>query len=66
MIDFYKEVIVYLVCFIFALFGLSGLDFNKAIKQGKIAQAYILYFLLACAIAYLSGQFLMSIIYYFR
>ena len=66
MIEFYQRLIIYFICFVLALFGLSGIDFNRFIKQGKIAQAYVLYFAIACSIAYLFGQFLMSIIYYFN
>lgn len=65
MIDFYIKVIIYFVCFILAMFSLNAIDFNRFIKQGRILQTYVLYFILACSLAYLFGQFLMSVIYYF-
>ena len=65
MFDFYIRVAVYFICFILAIFGMSGLDFNRFVKQGKVAQAMILYFVICCALAYLMGSFLMSLIYYF-
>lgn len=66
MYKFYLKVMIYLICFIFVLFGMSSIDFNRFIKKGKIAQGWILYFALAFALAYLTGSFLMGIIYYFN
>ena len=66
MLRFWLKVLVYIVCFIFSFFGLSGLDFNRFLKQGKTAQGFILYFLICFALAYLVGNFLMGIIYYFN
>ena len=66
MYKFYLRVSVYIICFVFTLFGLASLDFNRFIKKGKVAQAWILYFIIALSLAYLSGSFLMSIIYYFN
>lgn len=48
------------------LFGMSSFDYNRFIKQGKVAQSWIFYFAIAFALAYLVGSFLMSIIYYFN
>lgn len=48
------------------LFGMNSFDYNRFIKQGKVAQGWILYFAIAFALAYLVGSFLMSIIYYFN
>lgn len=55
------EIGVYLVSFIASLFALSGIDFNRFIKQGKVAQAQLLYILLAFCIAYLAGSLLLRI-----
>ncbi|MBQ9424803.1 MAG: DUF1146 domain-containing protein [Erysipelotrichaceae bacterium] len=65
MFDFYLRAGIYFFCFLIVLFGMSALDFNRFIRQGKIAQAQILYFIVSCALAYLMGNFLMSLIYYF-
>lgn len=65
MYKFYMRVLVYILCFIFTLFGLNSLDFNRFIKKGKVAQAWILYFIIAFGLAYLFGSFIMSIIYWF-
>ena len=65
MFDFYLRAGIYFFCFLIVLFGMSALDFNRFIRQGKIAQAQILYFIVSCALAYLMGSFLMSLIYYF-
>lgn len=66
MLRFWLKVLVYLVCFVASLFGLNALDFNRFIKQGKVAQGIILYYLISFALAYLVGNFLMGIIYYFN
>lgn len=65
MYKFYMRVAVYIICFIFTLFGLSSFDFNRFVKKGKVAQAWILYFIIAFSLAYLFGSFIMSIIYWF-
>ena len=66
MIDFYLKVGIYFISFILSLFGLNALDFNRFVKQGKVAQAQLLYFVIACALAYLFGSFIMSIMYRFH
>ena len=66
MSDFYLKVFIYFVSFLIALFGLDALDFNRFLKKGRVAQAYVLYFVLAASLSYLLGNFLMSIIYYFH
>ena len=65
MIDFYIKVGIYLVSFVLSLFGLNALDFNRIVKQGKVSQAQLLYFILACCLAYLLGNFIMAIMYRF-
>lgn len=66
MLRFYLKILVYLVSYIACMYGLSALDFNRFLKQGKPAAAQILYILISLAMAYLVGNFLMSIIYYFN
>lgn len=66
MLKFYFRVFVYLLCFVIALYGLSAFDFNRFVKKNKIAAAWVLYFCIAMALAYLLGQFLMAIIYWFN
>lgn len=66
MLKFWLKVLVYLICFIFSMFGLSALDYNRFLKKGKPANGQILFYLLAFALAYLVGNFLMGIIYYFN
>ena len=39
MFDFYLRAGIYFFCFLIVLFGMSALDFNRFIRQGKIAQA---------------------------
>ncbi|MBQ6334267.1 MAG: DUF1146 domain-containing protein [Erysipelotrichaceae bacterium] len=65
MLEFYLRVAIYFFCFLLALIGMNALDFNRFIKQGKVVQAQILYFVICCALAYLMGNFLMALIYHF-
>ena len=65
MMEFYLRVGIYFFCFLLCLFGMSALDFNRFIRQGKVVQAQILYFVVCCALAYLMGNFLMALIYRF-
>ena len=66
MNKFVFKVIIYLLCFVLVMFGLSSLDFNKLIKQNKVNEARVLYLILSMVITYLLGSFLMDIIYYFN
>ena len=66
MLNFYLKMLVYLLCFVFSMYGLSALNFNKLLKANKVSAAWILYFLMAFALTYLVANFLMNIIYYFN
>ena len=66
MFDFYVRVFIYFFCFLLSLYALNALDFNRFLKQGRVLQGQILFFLLAAALAYLTGNFLMSMIFYFN
>lgn len=65
MKEFVIRIFIYLICFLISIYGLNALDFNRLLKKNKVNQAWILYILLACIMAYLFGQFIMSITYYF-
>lgn len=65
MREFIFKVIIYLLCFVISFYGLSALDFKKIIKQGKVTETWVLYFIIAASMAYLFGSFLMEIIYRF-
>lgn len=66
MNTYISRIIVYLICFIISLFGLQAFDFNRLIKKNKIAQAWVLYFILAFVLTYILGQFMFSIIIFFN
>lgn len=66
MIEFYIRVLIYFVCFMLSLFALNALDFNRFIKQGKVIQGQILYFIIACSLAYLMANFFIAIIYMYN
>ena len=65
MFEFYIRVAVFFFSFLLSLYGLNALDFNRFIRQGKVMQGQVLYFILAASLSYLLGSFLMSMIYYF-
>ena len=65
MFEFYLRVTIYFFSFLLCLFGLNALDFNRFIRQGKVMQGQVLYFILAASLSYLLGSFLMAMIYYF-
>lgn len=64
MAGFISNIIVYLICFMITMFGLSAFDFNRIIKKNMAIQAWVLYFIIAFIITYLLGQFMMAIIYH--
>ena len=66
MLEFYIRVLIYFICFIMSLVSLNALDFNRFLKQGKVLQGQLLYFVLACSLAYLMGNFMISIIYLYN
>lgn len=66
MSKFYIKVVIYLFCFILSLFGLSGLDYNRILKKNKVAQAQVLYFVIAFALAYLMGNLIINLIYFLQ
>lgn len=60
---FYIKVLIQVVCFIGAFYSLQAYEFEKIIKQGKVFQAQILYLMISCALAYLTSQFIITMIY---
>lgn len=49
--------IIYIICFILSMMSMRAFDYERFLKQGHVAEAQTLYFLLVMAIAYLSGSF---------
>ena len=66
MLDFYIRVIIFFICFLLSFYALGALDFNRFIKQGKVVQGQILYFILASCMAYLMGNFFIALIYFYN
>lgn len=64
MANFVSKIIIYLICFVICLFGLGAFDFNRFIKQNKVTEAWVLYFVISICLTYLLGQFVMSIFYF--
>ena len=54
---------VYTAAFMISFYAMSGLDFSRFVKQGHVLQARILYWVLVMSLAYLSGSFVLSLIY---
>ncbi|MDO4940848.1 MAG: DUF1146 family protein [Erysipelotrichaceae bacterium] len=63
MTKFFIKALIYLFCFILSLFGLSALDYNRFLKQNRVAQAQTLYFVIAFSLAYLMGTLIINLIY---
>lgn len=66
MNTYISKIIIYLICFVVSLFGLSAFDFNRIIKKNNIAQAWVLYFIIALVLTYILGQLMFSIIIFFN
>ena len=54
---------VYIAAFILSFYALGALDFNRYVKQGHVLQARILYWILVTGLAWLSGSFVLALIY---
>ena len=66
MNTYISKIIIYLICFVVSLFGLSAFDFNRIIKKNNIVQAWVLYFIIALVLTYILGQFMFSITIFFN
>ncbi|MBQ8066963.1 MAG: DUF1146 domain-containing protein [Solobacterium sp.] len=54
---------IYIAAFMLSFYGLGALNFSRFIKQGHVLQARILYWILVLSLAYLSGSFVLALIY---
>ncbi|MBR2991019.1 MAG: DUF1146 domain-containing protein [Solobacterium sp.] len=54
---------IYTLCFGASFYALSALDLEKALRKNHVYQARLLYVLLAMALGWLSGSFVISFIY---
>lgn len=66
MLNFYLKIVIYTICFAASLYGLSAFDFNRFLKKNSSANGAILYILIALIMAYLLGEFIISITYFFN
>jgi uncharacterized membrane protein YwzB len=48
--------------FFIAMYGLSALSFEKALKQGRVVQAQVLYIACSMGLGYLIAQFLIQLL----
>ena len=54
---------IYIAAFMLSFYALGALNFSRCIKQGHVLQARILYWILVLSLAYLSGSFVLALIY---
>lgn len=66
MLKFYLKIVIYLVMFAVSFYGLRALDFNRFLKKNPGPSGAILYILVALIMAYLLGEFMISITYFFN
>lgn len=64
MAQFFVRCIVYIGCLFLSWYGLSALNYEKALRKDHVVQAQVLYFLLVIALAYLTGSFLLAFMYH--
>ncbi|MDO4520010.1 MAG: DUF1146 domain-containing protein [Erysipelotrichaceae bacterium] len=63
MLQFYIRSAVYLICLVAAWYGMSAVNYEKILRQGHVRQAQILYFMIVLGLAYLSGSFILALVY---
>lgn len=61
---FIIKLCIYALSLLLSAFGLNALDFNKIIKQNRVVEARVLYFILLIVFTYIIGQFVISVMYY--
>ena len=54
------RVVTYAVCFGLSIYGLSCINIEKLIKGNKVKETYVLYFMIAFALAYLVAEFILN------
>jgi uncharacterized integral membrane protein (TIGR02327 family) len=55
------EIAVHLIAFAVSLYALDALNFNAILRKNKVAQAQILFVLVAMGLAALVAQFLLGL-----
>ncbi len=60
---FYIKAAIHVACFCLAFYSLNALHFEKALRQGRVFQAQLLYILISFGLGYLSAQFIIALIY---
>lgn len=66
MFDFYVKILIYIFALAMSLYGLSAFDFNRFLKKNTGYNGMVLYVIVALIMAYLLGEFIISITYYFN
>ncbi|WP_416325397.1 DUF1146 family protein [[Eubacterium] hominis] len=61
MVYFFVRFVVYMLCFILSFWALSNVQFQKFTNVSKPGKTQLLLLLLSMALAYLCGQFLLSL-----
>ena len=56
---YFTRLVIYFICFAISLYALNALDYSRFIKKNS-------YIIIAMALAFLMGQFIMGIMYGFR
>jgi uncharacterized integral membrane protein (TIGR02327 family) len=56
------NIAIHFLGFFIAMFGLTALNYEKALRQGKVAQAQVLYIACSMALGYLIAQFLIQLL----
>ena len=59
--SFVIRCLVYVMCFAISFYAMGSVNYEKLLKPGHTAQAQILYWLIVIALAYLVGQFVISL-----
>ncbi len=55
------KLIIYFICFLAALYALSGVQFDRFVNVRQPMKAQVLFLILAMAIAYLCANFLLEL-----
>lgn len=61
MVHAIVKLAIYLICFLAALFALSGVQFDRFVNVRQPMKAQLLFLILAMALAYLCGSFLLEL-----
>jgi len=66
MENFIIKLVIFLSSFAISMYALGALNYEKFLRKGKTMQAQVLFLIVAMALAWMMGEFIINITYFLR